>query len=188
VIRRLRDLRRQFKDAPNIRIAFLYLTYKEETSLAQLLGCVAKQLVEDEVPTPKPLKELWEKNVRKGNKVSAPPLDQLDTLLAELAQNKKVFIVVDALDELKTDRQKLVSHLSRIHRHVKLLFTSRLLEDFETLSQGFKQVAIEAHKEDIHGHINDAIRDSTRLQKFMKLDPRLELQIKYEVTRKSDGR
>jgi hypothetical protein len=53
-------------------------------------------LVGDEVPTPKPLKDLWEKNVRRGNKSSALPLDQLDTLLAELAKEKKVFIIVDA--------------------------------------------------------------------------------------------
>ncbi|KAF9765951.1 hypothetical protein IL306_001688 [Fusarium sp. DS 682] len=187
VIQRLRDLRQQFKDAPNIKIAFLYLTYKEETSLAQLLGCVAKQLIEGETPTPKPLRELWEENVRRGNKVSAPPLGQLDTLLAELAQDKKVFIIVDALDELKTDRQKLVEHLSRVHRDVKMLFTSRQLEDFEELSKGFKKIEITAHKEDIHGHIDDVVRGSTRLRKFMKLDSRLELELKHEVTRKSDG-
>jgi hypothetical protein len=182
----LSRLRNEFKNGrANNKIAFLYLTYKQETSLHQLLGSVARQLVDDEMPTPKPLKDLRKKNLNTGRK--EPTLQELDELLHELVADKQVFIIVDALDELKADRKKLVNHLSRVHRNIKLLFTSRLLENFEELSEGFKQIEIVAHRNDIHGYIDHVICQSRRLGKFMKLDSTLEEDIKYEVTRKSDG-
>lgn len=91
IIRRLKSLQEQFKHGlEDIRIVYLYLTYKEHPTLNDLLGSIAKQLVNDQTPTPPALKKLWEGKLKKG-KNDAPTLSELDDLLAQLVAGKKSF-------------------------------------------------------------------------------------------------
>jgi hypothetical protein len=137
------------------------------------------------MPIPQPLKDLRKRHLDAGD--TRPTLEELDTLLTDLVIDKQAFVIIDALDELKADRQRVVNHLSRVHQNVKLLFTSRVLENFKGLSQGFKHIEVVAHKDDIHGYVDHVISENRRLRKFMKMDNTLEDNIKHEVTKKSDG-
>ncbi|KAK3941300.1 hypothetical protein QBC46DRAFT_448750 [Diplogelasinospora grovesii] len=164
-------------------VAFLYLNYQVHTSESQLLGCIIRQLVEDEQPLPDTVKQQWAKYSVNG---AALDEQKLIDLLRNITDDRKVYIVVDALDECPPiSRKPLIDALTSLGSTVGLMVTSRHMADFDQLSAGFCRVQILANSNDISDYVNHRIDGNPRLLEFTTRDKSLRGDIHKTVLAKS---
>ncbi|KAK8232541.1 hypothetical protein HDK90DRAFT_526641 [Phyllosticta capitalensis] len=166
------------------QVASLYLLYKQQPLVKDLIGNLASQLLSNFIKSselPSCVQSLWDQENRKRSPFEDPPtISQLEDLLSALGTND-TFLVIDALDEFDSSKhEEFLTRLSEIP-DVSLLITSRAkaAEEFET-------VYITADIRDMHRYIDNAIRFSN-LKNRLKQDPRLEAVIKQEVVERADG-
>ncbi|KAK7529655.1 uncharacterized protein J3D65DRAFT_174598 [Phyllosticta citribraziliensis] len=165
------------------RVAFLYLSYRKDPSILQLLGALARQLIGSS-QMPPAMKELWDTERKLGNDFQDPPsLPQLDKLLAELTSDGKNFIVIDALDELNTSRQKdLLFHLLKIQNH-RLMITSRVLQ----APEDFMKLEISANGDDVNKFIEQRIENDADLKEYTKDTRGLKEEIQKAIKSRANG-
>ncbi|KAK8241480.1 hypothetical protein HDK77DRAFT_510348 [Phyllosticta capitalensis] len=162
------------------QVAFLYLSYLEYPSVKDLLGCLASQLVRqfgDLSSLP-----LHAKKLSRAKRSDPPGLKQLKELLSELVSASTcTFIVVDAMDEFDQQQSgELLGILQEIGAN--LFVTSR-----NRPARGFKELKIEAHKEDIGLYIQERYKRNDRLMRMIERDASLERDIKDAITSKAAG-
>ncbi|KAK8232542.1 hypothetical protein HDK90DRAFT_555636 [Phyllosticta capitalensis] len=170
------------------QVAFLYLSYKQETSEKNLLGNLASQLIAQRIDLPELpdiVQTLWNSEHDKTKKEpfqQAPEFSQLEQLLSALVTND-TFLVIDALDEFDSSQHhSLLYRLKRIHNaNPNLLITSR-----DKKAEGFDAIDVIANDKDIKKYIEQAISRS-RLSDFMNQDSTLREEITIEVAKKADG-
>ena len=105
------------KASPEVGIAGLYCTYRSPQSIANLIGCLAKQLAATCTQLPESITD------RKDF-----TLNDLRSILLELSrQHSKIMIVVDALDECE-NRSELLEELNRLRNDSQGLNWPTLLE------------------------------------------------------------
>ena len=87
-----------------------------------------------------------------------PNLDELrEALRAEVGRYSKVFIIIDALDELvEQDRGRLIKEVQSL-ANVGLLVTSRPLAVIEQILLGEMSIDIRAHEEDVRKYVKHRI-------------------------------
>ena len=120
-------------EVQRMTVLYLYLNYKETKiqTFPHLLGSLLKQLIQgqDSSPLPESVKDLYASSkgeLRPGNS------DLVGILKSEVeAKFKRVYLVVDALDEFpENDRQDLLNNLRDIGSdRLSLLVTSRAFDD-----------------------------------------------------------
>ncbi len=186
MIAHLLELQEQLKRSrDNARIAYLYLSYKEEYTLQELLGSVIKQLVAVDDVVPECVAKVWRKRSQGGD---AATIQDFSAMLRDLVQERRVFIVVDALDECRPEyRLRLMSLLQPKSSSVSLLVTSRLLDEFDEVSSDFEQIKITANSTDLDLFIDHEFRSHPRLKKFLKMDPTLQEEVKNSIKSACDG-
>ncbi|KAK8180640.1 hypothetical protein BC567DRAFT_261580 [Phyllosticta citribraziliensis] len=168
------------------QVAYLYLSYKEDPSVQDLLGNLAGQLIGqliDSLPLPPFIQSAWNDEMKKVKPFSAPPaLPQVEELLSRLVTDT-TFVVVDALDEFDaSQRHILLNHLRGLP-NVSLLVTSR----YKALGE-FETVDIAAHQKDIHVYIDDQMGvEGSPLKCLVDRDKKLREEIPREVLEKADG-
>ncbi|KAK8248583.1 hypothetical protein IWZ00DRAFT_298645 [Phyllosticta capitalensis] len=164
----------QIRHQAESQVAFLYLSYRESPSVENLLGCVAGQLLRQTNNSPC-AKELL------VNRMSSPPgVKQLTDLLSKLA-SASTFLVVDALDEFDTSQSETLVGILQGTK-ANLFITSR-----NKPAQGFKELAVEAHEEDIRHYIQERCQQNNRLIKMIERDPSLEQELRNAITSKAAG-
>lgn len=149
----------------------------------QLLGCIIRQLIESQPdqPLPEGVKLQCESH-------SGMPMDMRDLLdlLQKVTTGRLVHVVVDALDECPaTTRSEFMKALRSLEGKVRWMITSRFVEDFELLFDGFHRVRISADPDDVSDYIGHCIDESPRLRQFTKLDVGLRADIHRQVMAKS---
>jgi ankyrin repeat domain-containing protein 50 len=167
----------------NIGLAFLYLNYQFMQSLGPLLGSLIRQLTESLKKLPEAVKGQWESH-SKGEFA----LDDRNflNLLHEVSANRRVFIIVDALDECDpATRKPLLDTLKSLGGRVSLFVTSRYLADFEELFDDFERVNLTVHSEDIRDYVDHCVDQSKRLKAFAREDRTLRHDLKHTIVAKS---
>ncbi|KAK8209223.1 hypothetical protein IWZ01DRAFT_542061 [Phyllosticta capitalensis] len=168
----------QIRHQDESQVAFLYLSYSESPSVKDLLGCLASQLVRqfgDSSSLP-----LRAKKLSREKKSHPPGLKQLEELLLGLL-SASTFLVVDAMDEFDQQQSgELLKILQKIGAN--LFVTSR-----NRPAQGFEELEIEAHEEDICHYIQERCQQSNKLIRMIERDARLEQEIKDSITSKAAG-
>lgn len=170
-------------------MAYLYLHYKQSHSLSDLLGSIVRQIVQDDTKLPESLIKDFQRHKNRGNE---PPshLD-LSIMIAQLVQQKPIYIVVDGLDECPFDTRQQLILLLQPHGFqdlkLNLLITSRLLDDFETLARGFERINIRADFRDVDLFIDREFDSDAYLQEFSEQDPTLRDDVKKAIRLKCDG-
>ncbi|OTA60848.1 hypothetical protein K449DRAFT_446114 [Hypoxylon sp. EC38] len=186
IISHLLQLQDSLKPSSDSRkIAYLYISYKVCQPIEHLLGSIIQQVVADEEPLPPPLIELWASRDR-GDKPAT--IKGLSDLLRKLSEDRKMHIVIDALDECLPDvRSRLLEEIQRGGDRLSILITSRLLDEFEGISTGFKSTEIRADPSDVDLFIDHQFRTKHRLKSYLKDDSHLIHKVKTAISNACDG-
>lgn len=149
----IEHISKRFSRTPGISIAYLYceFTRGEEQSIENLLASVLKQLATTCSPLPEGLVALYDEYAKKKVRLS---LEEITTNLRSVASSfKKVFIVIDALDECKSMscRNAFLKELFGLQKNsaVNILATSREDPRIERQFLSDKSVQIQATYEDV---------------------------------------
>jgi Cdc6-like AAA superfamily ATPase len=177
-----------FQADSSIGIAFFYCDYKREDQLPEkLLRSILQQPGRPCHSLPATLLDLYQHHAASSIRPSVAEL--FEVLASVVASLSKVYIVIDALDELScSHRRVLLSELFTLQRNskVNLFTTSRFLPDIVSRFEGIPSLEIggENTASDFDRFIEQSIR---RLPEFVQKSPDLRDKVKKSVLGASDG-
>jgi Cdc6-like AAA superfamily ATPase len=188
------SLTQRFQDDPDTGIAYVYCNFQRvhEQKVDDLLASLLKQLAESCPTLPTEVECLYTQH--KLAKISRPSLeDILTTFYAVANRYRRIFIIVDALDELcqtvsNQCRTKFLSKLFELQtRHgINILATSRsdpeIVDHFT--SRGSRLLEICARPEDVARYLAGHIGG---LRSFVQLDRELKEEVKNVIAEAADG-
>ena len=168
------------KNAPVLGIFFNYKEHDSQTPVA-LMGSMLRQLIQQSYAVPVSVRRLHD---RRG---VLPSLSELVSALCDALgtrDEKRAYIIVDAVDECPDHAEIILRLLSKLGRNVQLLATSRnpALDVFRDA----KKMTVIANNDDIRQYVNQKIDISSRLSKI-KLSPEVREQIICNVVEKACG-
>ncbi|KAF5542400.1 ankyrin repeat [Fusarium napiforme] len=182
----INELTTRFENDSTIGTAYIYCNYRQsdEQKVDNLLKSVLKQLVQGLASMPASLKALYDKhNVRK----TRASVDEVSATIHSIAGlYSQIFIVFDALDELKDSdgcRNRFLDEISKLQAQysAKLFTTSRFIPEIVERFEGSKTINIRAQDEDVRSFLDGKISQSAQL-----LQTHHEM-IKSQITRAVDG-
>jgi hypothetical protein len=172
-----------------IGIAFIYCRYSEHARQqpVHLLSAILKQLLQH-VPTAAPLewiRKLYEKHIKSGTRLDFD--EAIEAVRKILESFKRIFLVIDALDECQSDTlAKLLPQLRKLQdaSDLRILATSR---PHESIADEFKddlKLQIEADSGDVGHYLNDRL---SALPEVVQKTPSLFSDVKRTVINAVDG-
>lgn len=186
------DFLEQDLPIPHIGLAFIYCNHKEYQSqnLEYLLRAIIRQLVEQRMSIPENICSLYSQH--RGKRTAATKEECLWMLQSLSKDSTEVYVVIDALDECidKENRHfwsDLLEQLRESVAHIRLLCTSRDIEDSKGILQDASRLEIRAKDADIEIYICERVRSHDKLVTFCRQDPDLQGKVVQEVRSKSDG-
>ena len=165
----------------DILVARLYLSYKSNFDMPDLLGSVLRQFQEGHDIHPEIFNRYseYEQRGKYSGKVQRPSLNDIKELLSEYTRNKTVFVVVDAVDEfLYNSREPLIRDLQGFKPDAKILVTSRDLNHLGMLQKGFETAKIEAHGDDMDEYIKNFIESCPNRERLKEYQDEIKSQVK----------
>ena len=151
-------------EGKDVATTFIYCNHKEQTkhTVHALIASILKQLVQDHPVISDWAGSLYDKH---NSKADYPSLEELTVALRmEVGRYSKVFIIVDALDELdEHKREPLIKGIQSLSNTVKLMVTSRPLPLIETISGGAISMQISASEDDVRAYIQNRMKQERRL-------------------------
>jgi hypothetical protein len=179
---------------PRVGIAFFFFSFQTESTPVQVLSTLIKQLCRRTREIPKHILALY---TRCTSDDIAPRLPELEQHFEEtIGCFDQVFLVVDAMDECKTDhRGGLLSYIVHIFQSspgkLKLFVTSRPEGDIKEAfnSEKFKTIRIEATKVNADTASYVAHELETRRHRYYSVhtDFSLKKQVKDALVSQSNG-
>ncbi|CAG8217276.1 unnamed protein product [Penicillium olsonii] len=118
-----------------------------------------------------------------------PTTDALVKLLSdELSKYSRVFVLLDALDELRTESRDSLQYLLRqLPTNVNLLVTSRVPKETSLEFRNVPQLEIRARDQDIKDYINGRLQSVSKLRSQVEHNSKLREEIRNTITKKADG-
>jgi hypothetical protein len=164
------------------RIVAFFCDNTTKAEYTTLLGALLQQLIKDKCSNWNGIEALYEQHIH-GTKPESGEL--LALLRSELKTVRKVYIVLDALDEWSTDSGELflwLSNLKDLGSNVNILVTSRPAIHIPSLSVDDVRLEISPPASDLRSYMRLRIgKESDRNERrFLKHD--LQLQEKLENT------
>lgn len=168
-------------------VIYAYCYYKERSlqSLRNILGSLLKQLLSLRTTVPAEIEALYKMN-RHGHQ-NGTPAEISRLLRAELTRYRKVFIIVDALDEYsdnQNDCDLLLAEVEQLRECSNMMFTSRLVAPWIDAFGGASRVTIAAKDGDVRTYLNSQI---PTLPKLVKADLDLQELIVQTITEAVEG-
>lgn len=158
-------------DAKSIGLAYIYGDYKnssQQTS-SELLASLAKQLAASKSQPPTELADLA---AMLQGEARRPDLQQSQKLLASMCESfSRVYLLVDALDEIRTsERKKFLSALYKIESGcISFFFTSRPnIGDIQSQLKDATRLPIRAADADIRLYVRHRIYEDETFQARIK--------------------
>ncbi|KAE8165265.1 hypothetical protein BDV40DRAFT_297588 [Aspergillus tamarii] len=183
----INELYKRYGNDSEIGIVFIYFKFKDEWTMSQLLSTLLKQLVQRQPSIPSDLKDIYNYHHKHGTR---PPPGEISRCLHTIASSyKKIFMVVDALDEYQSAIQSCDSILPTIFNlqaqsHASLLATSRPIPEISDQFKGMPTLEIRARNEDVQRYLRDHLG---RLPRFVSRDAGLQDEIVTEIAEAVDG-
>jgi hypothetical protein len=183
VIERLQEL----ASSGSIGLAYLYGDYRDqkEQSTENILGSMVKQLLGHLADVPWALTELYDEQVKQERPFGIKDAERLLDITCN--QFSKVYICLDALDELR-DPRTLLEFLHSRPPSMQVFFTGRP-HVRQILQKSFKvyyDILIEAHEGDIRQFIDREIGGPNDLEPDA-MDERLRMDIHKKVLGSAKG-
>ena len=182
-------LQKQFPEG-SVLTTCIYCNYKEKDNqtVQDLLASLLKQLVQDSENLSDSVKALHKDHIKR--KAYLPPEDLIQALQYEIAVYRRVFIVVDALDECTEEgnrRRDLLDELRSLPRNANVLFTSRHNTTIATEFRGTMTLEVNAADSDITRYVIARTQREHRLARHVKADPALQQTIVNEIVGRAKG-
>ncbi|EGO23469.1 hypothetical protein SERLADRAFT_469424 [Serpula lacrymans var. lacrymans S7.9] len=157
------------RDNDNVAVVYFYCNHKDQSTQTtyNLVASLLKQLVQD---FPHTFERVNTEYRSHREKQIRPTLSEVcNTLKKEFSEFSRVFIVVDALDEVSEDdsRAELLTSLQVIG--ASLLVTSRDIPIIGTALRGNQRMDIRARHDDICKYIEGRIRSGSHLTQLGRL-------------------
>jgi len=186
------ELTNRFWAENSIGIAYLYCNFRrhDEQKVDGLLASLLRQLTQGRHSLPDSVKSLYDKH---KDQRTRPSLDEISmTLRSVTALYSKVFIVVDALDEIQLEERdkflEIIFNLQQgVQTPVNIIATSRpeVISHFAEHFEVHLSKEIRATDNDVLMYINGRLSTirRPRISKF----PDLQDAIRREITKAADG-
>ncbi|KAK6510310.1 hypothetical protein TWF481_005026 [Arthrobotrys musiformis] len=183
-------LLQEYDKDPTTGLAYIYFDFRRggEQKIDNLLLSLLKQLAQTRPRCSPDAVEALYFNHRK--KRTRPLLDEIrEALRSVAALYTRVFFIIDALDECKTDgdcRGRILEELLSIQSEcgANILVTSRPIPDNADEFKECKKLEIRAHDEDIQKYLNSRMRE---LPPFVAKNSDLGEEIKNRIRESVDG-
>ena len=168
-------------------VIYAYCYYKERSlqSLHNILGGLLKQLLSFRNTVPADIKVLYE--VYQSRHQNLTPAEISRLLRAEMTRYRKVFIIVDALDEYsenQNDCDSLLAEVEQLRECSNMMLTSRFVAPWIDAFGGASRVTIAAKDRDVRRYLESQI---PMLPKFVKANPELQELIIQTITEAVEG-
>lgn len=144
-----------------------------------------KQLLSLRNTVPADIKALYEKY--QGRHQNGTPAEIARLLRAELMRYRKVFIIVDALDEYSensNDCDLLLAEVEELRKYSNMMLTSRFVAPWVDAFGGVSRVTIAAKDRDVRRYLESQI---PTLPRFVKADVDLQELIVRTITGAVEG-
>ncbi|KAE8331625.1 hypothetical protein BDV39DRAFT_189592 [Aspergillus sergii] len=181
------ELYKRYGNDSDIGIVFIYSNFKDEWTMYQLLSTLLKQLIQRQPSLPSDLKDIYDYHHKHGTQ---PPPEDIFWCLDTIASSyKKIFMVIDALDECRStieSRDRIMTTilgLQALH-HVSFLATSRPILEISDLFKEMPTLEIRAPNEDVQRYLRNHLG---RLPRFVSRDAGLQDEIVTEIAEAVDG-
>ncbi|KXX76597.1 Ubiquitin-conjugating enzyme E2 4 [Madurella mycetomatis] len=185
----IEDLKERFKEDGSVAVVYLFFDFKRqfEQEPRELLSSLARQLVQHQEAVPKSVRELYKKHRETGKVPDVK--DMSATLQTLISPFRRVFLVVDALDECRPEgrcRSIFLEQISELqsNTNVSCFLTSRHIPEIEAVFTECSSLEILATGEDIgmylEGHMD-------QLPRFVFENQGLRKQIQREIISAVDG-
>jgi Cdc6-like AAA superfamily ATPase len=177
--------RREQADSKPIGVAFIYLDFKQQFELVQLLGSILRQLAADHSSALDSIKKLHD--TCKAQPREAYIHEVRDILHCIVPSFSRLFIVVDALDEAEHHLgEVLLDEVLRVQQEhgANVFVTSRHIPDIERQFEGARKLEIRAADEDVWNYVDSYM---TKLPRFVRQSPELQEETRTEIVKAIDG-
>jgi Cdc6-like AAA superfamily ATPase len=162
--------------------AFLFCNYKRQDSqeVDNLLASLLGQLAAWQSTVPESVRELYDKHL-KGEKSRLSPDEIREALCSIIKNYSRTFIIIDALDECKTDhiRNELLSEIYKLQEgsDTRLMVTFRpsIVPKYPDI---VTELEIRAHKEDIEEYLDGRMSE---LRSVVQDNNKLQCKIKSHI-------
>lgn len=170
-----------------VGIAYIYGNFRrqDEQNTPDLLASIVKQLAGLQLSLPESVKDLFKRH-QSGR--TRPSSDELyETLQSVIALYSRVFILVDALDELPASGKNRVSFLAQlcniqIESGINIFATSTPIPEIHETFKGSTKIAVFARNDDVRDYLDSQISESgSRIMKIYRED------IKTRITEATKG-
>lgn len=147
-------------------------------------------MVERRPAIPYEVRSVYEEHRGKETK---PTCQEYVGLLQFLAHEcSEVYVAIDALDECidkngRTIWNELLSKLKSSVSNLRLLYTSRDIEDFSGILTGSTRINMRASEADIQAYVQAQIRSAESLLSICERDAELENKIPQAIASKAEG-
>ena len=184
----IKHLASTFK-ATNIAVLGIYCDYREhkEQSCIKYFASLLGQLLHHQNTVPKRVKDAFEQHSHA--QVDPTAAEYLHMITAQLSSLKRVFVVVDALDECTEDnatRHDLIEGIMELPDKVSVMITSRHISGIEDYENAL-QLTIEAHEEDVRLYVQGRLKKEKKFARQVDMDDDLQTQIVDGVVEKASG-
>jgi hypothetical protein len=168
--------------------AFIFCVYKRQDhqKVDDLLASLLGQLVARQSTIPKFVRELYDKH-RRGEKHRLSRDEICEALCSVIKNYSRIFIIIDALDECKTDhiRNELLSEIHKLQEG----FDIRLMVTFRPgivpkHTDSVTELEIRADKEDIEEYLHGRMSE---LRSVVQDNNKLQCKIKSRILTLVDG-
>jgi hypothetical protein len=183
------DLLSFYRDDPNVVVVHWFCYYKSQHTLSTLMSILIRQVLERLPTLPDAIISLYESYKDSKRQVN---LEELRSLLYTTSNYfKRIYILVDALDECTTEdntRDQFLSEIFDFQKQAKIpvsvFATSRPLPLIADQFGGCMSVNISATKADVQTYIEDNI---SKMRNFMSTSVSLQVEITNQIIRVMDG-
>jgi hypothetical protein len=175
-----------------IGFAIIYCNHKDNLSqrFEYFIGAIVRQLVERRQSIPADVRTIWSKH---RGKETMPTRDEYLTLLRSLSKDcSEVYIVIDALDECIDKNGQIIwntllAELKNSVPNLRLLYTSRNIDDTSGILNGANQIEILSTDADVRAYVEAQVKSKDILLQFCRQDSNLLNDILQEVVSKAEG-
>ncbi|OBT67656.1 hypothetical protein VE03_03418 [Pseudogymnoascus sp. 23342-1-I1] len=174
---------------PSVAIAYVFCKHGEDQTASSLMLSLVAQLAHQRHELSEKLIEVAERYKARIPPMPPNPIECEQMLEAEVCQFKKVFFVVDALDERLNNGHSYCVLNTLLQTKANVLVTSRDIGSIGEFLADADSIEITAQPDDVRAYLNFRFgqMEAFMLRRILKRNPTLQSYIVEALVAKTDG-